>query len=217
MQAADGNIYGTTQVGGKHGGGTIFKIDAATGLFATVYSFGSTPNDGLQPFSGLTQGTDGSLYGTTVIGGKAGAGSIFKLSSSGVYSQLYSFPTLPGVTQQQPQAAPVQSTTGTFYGVTSSGGTNGVGSVYTLNMGLGPFVAFVRSHGKVGATVQILGLGQGMTGSSSVTFNGLPASFSVVSDTYMTAVVPTGATTGPVVVTTPGGTLSSNASFQVTQ
>jgi uncharacterized protein (TIGR03437 family) len=62
--------------------------------------------------------------------------------------------------------------------------------------------------------VQILG--QRLTGATSVTFNGVPAAtFSVVSDTYMTAVVPSGATTGKVVVTTPGGALTSNVSFRV--
>jgi hypothetical protein len=39
----------------------------------------------------------------------------------------------------------------------------------------------------------------------------------VVSDTYMTAVVPSGATTGPVVVATPSGALTSNVSFRISQ
>src|SRR5579864_3115489 len=55
-------------------------------------------------------------------------------------------------------------------------------------------------------------------GSTAVTVNGVAAtSFKVVSDTYMTAVVPTGATTGPVVVTTPKGTLTSNRTFRIVQ
>jgi hypothetical protein len=59
-------------------------------------------------------------------------------------------------------------------------------------------------------------LGQGLTGTNAVTFNGVPAtSFTVVSDTFMTAVVPSGATTGRVVVTSPGGALTSNVSFRI--
>jgi hypothetical protein len=86
--------------------------------------------------------------------------------------------------------------------------------MYSLNMGLGPFVTFVRSTGKATQTAQILG--QGLTGTTSVTFNGIAAtSFSVVSDTYLTAVVPAGATTGPVVVTTPNSTFTSNKNFRV--
>ena len=63
-------------------------------------------------------------------------------------------------------------------------------------------------------TVEILG--QGLIGTTSVNFNGVPATgFKVVTDRYMTAVVPSGATTGKVVVTTPGGPLTSNVSFRV--
>ena len=62
-------------------------------------------------------------------------------------------------------------------------------------MGLSPFVTFVRPNGKVGQNAQILG--QGLTGTLGVSFNGIGACcFSVVSDTYMTAVVPIGATEG---------------------
>jgi hypothetical protein len=81
-------------------------------------------------------------------------------------------------------------------------------------MGLGPFITFVQPTAKVGKAAEILG--QGFTGTTSVTFNGVPAtSFAVKSDTYMTAVVPTGATTGPVEVTTPTGTLTSNLNFRI--
>jgi hypothetical protein len=73
----------------------------------------------------------------------------------------------------------------------------------------------VKPQGEVGATAQILG--QGFTGSTSVTFNGVPASFAVVNDSYMTAIVPTGATTGPVIVITPSGGLASNKNFRVTE
>jgi hypothetical protein len=126
---------------------------------------------------------------------------------------LYNFAQAIG---QWPNAALLQHTNGLFYGVADIGGTYSEGSIYSLNMGLGPFVAFVRPTGKVGQTAQILG--QGLTGSTGVTFNGVPAtSFTVVSDTYMTAVVPSGATTGPVVVTTPSGPLTSNVSFRISQ
>jgi hypothetical protein len=61
--------------------------------------------------------------------------------------------------------------------------------------------------------VQILG--QGFTGTTGVKFNGTPGSLNVVSDTYLTATVPAGATAGNVTVTTPGGTLTSNHIFLV--
>jgi uncharacterized protein (TIGR03437 family) len=67
--------------------------------------------------------------------------------------------------------------------------------------------------GKVGTQVTILGTN--LTGSTSVTFNGTAAAFVVTSSSAITTTVPTGATTGKVEVTTPGGTLSSNVSFRV--
>ncbi len=68
--------------------------------------------------------------------------------------------------------------------------------------------------GKVGKTVEFLG--QGLTGTTAVSFNGTAASFSVLSDTYLTATVPSGAKTGFVTVTTAGGKLTSNKTFRVT-
>jgi uncharacterized repeat protein (TIGR03803 family) len=159
------------------------------------------------------QATDGNLYGTTALGGSSGFGTIFKISTRGSYQQLYSF---TGTTGESPGPPPLQHTNGLLYGGTEFGGTYGYGVIYSLDMGLGPFITFVRANGKVGQKAQILG--QGLTGTTSVTFNGLPASsFTVVSDTYMTAVVPSGATSGTVTVKTPSGTLISNKTFRVSK
>jgi hypothetical protein len=107
-----------------------------------------------------------------------------------------------------------QDTSGVFYGTASSGGIYDEGSLYSLNMGLSPFIALVRYSGYVGRPVEILG--QGLKGATAVTVNGVPAtSFKIVSNTYMTAVIPAGATTGPVVVTTSTGTLTSNHNLRI--
>ena len=101
-----------------------------------------------------------------------------------------------------------------FYGTTEYGGTAGYGTIYSLNMGLAPFVALVNNSGPAGQTVEIIG--QGFGGTTSVTFNGVPAtSFTVVAETYLTAVVPAGAGTGPVVVVTPSARLTSNKNYTV--
>jgi uncharacterized protein (TIGR03437 family) len=81
-------------------------------------------------------------------------------------------------------------------------------------VGLGPFVETQTTSGKVGAAVKILGTD--LTGATSVTFNGEAAAFTVVSGSEITTKVPTGAASGPVVVVTPGGTLTSNVIFRVT-
>jgi len=208
VQASDGNFYGTAASGGDSANcGSVFKLDQQ-GTVKTLYPFHYT--DGCEPYAGLTQGTDGNLYGTTVLGGKAQKGVLFQLSLGGAFAVLYNF----GVIGNKPEAAPMQDTGGKFYGTTSAGGRSGFGAVYSLNMGLGPFVTFVQPTAAVGGTAQILG--QSLTGATGVTFNGVAAtSFKVVNDTYMTAVVPSGATTGPVVVTTPGGALTSNVNFRI--
>src|SRR5206468_11192679 len=60
VQAADGNLYGTTFGGGANDGGTVFKINPSGGL-TTLYSFGSQSGDGVHPVAGLVQAADGNL------------------------------------------------------------------------------------------------------------------------------------------------------------
>jgi uncharacterized repeat protein (TIGR03803 family) len=213
VQASDGNFYGTTlQAGSTSSGGTIYEL-STTGLFSVLYDFGSDTTAGETPTAGLTQATDGNLYGSTTAGGEFGVGTIFQLTPDHSYTAIYNFANSGDGSNS---STLMQHTNGKLYGTTTYGGAFGLGTVYSLDMGLGPFVTFVRPTGKVGQTAQILG--QGLTGSTGVTFNGVPAtSFSVMSDTYMTAVVPPGATTGPVVVTTPSGPLTSNVSFRISQ
>ena len=108
----------------------------------------------------------------------------------------------------------VQGTNGTFYGTTDSGGTTvHYGTVFSLSVGLGAFVKTVPTAGKTGSAVKILGTN--LTGATRVSFNGAAAAFTVVSRSEISTTVPAGATSGPVEVTTPGGTLSSNAAFHV--
>jgi hypothetical protein len=92
-----------------------------------------------------------------------------------------------------------------LYGSTYQGGPN---------QGLQPFIAPQTNRGKVGTSVNILGLG--FTGTSSIPFNGTSATFAVVSDTFMTATIPTGATTGFLTGTTAAGTVRSNQKFKAT-
>ena len=117
------------------------------------------------------------------------------------------------------QAPVILDAAGNLYGTTPEGGGSGgcalgCGTVFAVSTGLGPFVKTVPTAGKVGANVIILG--NGLTGTTSVSFNGAAATFKVVSNTEITTTVPTGATTGTVKVTTPSRTLKSNVVFRVT-
>jgi uncharacterized repeat protein (TIGR03803 family) len=171
------------------------------------------------------------LYGATYYGGSRsvsgcisfGCGTLFQIAPSGTFTSLYTF--CSGQTCNDgaaPFGSLIQATDGNFYGTTSEGGlevydcnnaVQGCGTVFSLSMGLGPFVQANPAFSKVGRQVGILG--NNLTGATSVTFNGASAAFQIVSSTLVKAVVPSGATTGTIEVTTPIGTLSSNVAFQV--
>lgn len=220
LQTPDGNLYGSTNEGGASGvfgGGTIYKI-SPSGKFTTIYNLCSLANCADGSFgANFVLATDGNFYGTTQDGGdlsctytfRLGCGTVFKMTPTGSLTTLYTFQGPDG-------ALPVgliQATDGNFYGVTQTGGTSSSGTLFRLSAGLSPFVKLLPASGKLGQTGDILG--QGLTGTTSVSFNGAPASFTVVSDSLIHATVPAGATTGSVTVVTPSGTLTSNVAFQV--
>lgn len=214
IQATDGNFYGTTLGGGANSFGTVFKI-APTGTLTTLYSFDTT--EGFDPWSGLIQATDGNFYGTTGGGGPDNEGTVFEITPQGTLTTLHTFDGRDGY---EPQASLVQATNGTLYGTTYFGGTDdsclngwGCGALFSLSVSLGPFAETLPSSGAIGSEIKILG--NHLTGASSVTFNGTPATFKVVSSSEISTSVPSGATTGTVQATLPSRTLSSNVPFRV--
>ncbi len=219
VQGADGTFYGTTLQGGAKGGGTVFKI-TGRGALTRLHSFCNTIKcAGAGPQSALIQATDGNFYGTTLYGGPRDYGTVFRMTPQGETTTLYIFCSqLACVDGRTPFGALLQGTDGKLYGTTTRGGTGRscqvrCGTVFSLDVGLGPFVKLMRNSGKIGSTIGVLG--QGFTGTTDVSVNGTAATFTVVSDTYLTAKVPSGATTGFVTVTTPSGTLTSNKQFVV--
>jgi uncharacterized repeat protein (TIGR03803 family) len=221
VQGTDGNFYGTTYAGGTNcvpvgGCGTIFKITRG-GTLTTLHSFAGPPTEGAYPYAGLVQGTDGNFYGTTDGGGSAsecngGCGTAFEITSGGALNTLHNF-NYNG-DGGFVNGGLLQATDGRFYGTAAGGGAYGTnGTIFSLSVGLGPFVAFVRDSGKVGTKLEILG--QGLKGTTAVSFNGTAASFKIVSGTYITAIVPNNATTGFVTVTTLKRDLKSNKKFRV--
>jgi uncharacterized repeat protein (TIGR03803 family) len=214
LQASDGDLYGTTYEGGSNnscpnGCGTVFKITLG-GDLSTLHNFEVT--DGANPIAALIQATDGNFYGTTYGGGTNGNwGTVFKITPAGRLTSLHSFRGSDG---GQPYGPVAQDTNGNLYGTATNGsGTASQGTAFLVTTGLRPFVRFVRSRGKIGQTISILG--QGLTGATGVSFGGTSASFEIRSDTYLTVRVPDGATSGFVTVTTSSGSLKSNLPFQV--
>lgn len=208
--------------------GNIFSITLAGKLTVLL--------SGLKAVEGFTVATDGNIYGVTFNGGTNNSfcsggstcGTIFKMSSSGAFNTLYSF-CQDGTLGSCPSGAlPVvglmQATNGNLYGTTFFGGPSvnvscnatgnaGCGVVYSASLGISPFVQAVTNFGRVGYNITILG--NNLTGTTAVTFNGTPAAFNVISDTEIGAKVPAGATTGTIQVTTSTRTLNSNVAFQV--
>jgi uncharacterized repeat protein (TIGR03803 family) len=210
VQGSDGNIYGTTSAGGSANDGVIFRI-TPTGTYTVVFNFDHVNqlDLGYQAYAGLIAGNDGNLYGTTIWGGSNGDGVIFQMTTSGAYSVLFNFDGTHGTGTY---ATPMEHTSGEFFGLTKRGGAPGNGVVYGFGTNLSPFISLTNPSGAVGGTVGILG--KGFSTASSVKFNGTPASFHVLSNTYMTATVPSGET-GFVSVTTGSGTLIGSKIFKV--
>jgi uncharacterized repeat protein (TIGR03803 family) len=130
IQAADGNLYGTTEVG------TVFKIT----LSSTLTTLGGT--GGQDPIAALIQGKDGNFYGTTARGGASPrctlrpgytvtCGTVFKITPSGTVTTLASFTQASGFSPSSPL---IQGTDGNFYGTTPVGGANypGFGTVFKV-------------------------------------------------------------------------------------
>jgi uncharacterized repeat protein (TIGR03803 family) len=207
IQASDGNLYGTTREGGTNALGTIFKVTPG-GTLTTLYSFCAQANceDGAYPQAPLIQ-MDGNFYGTT-NGQIHCCATLFRFSSGGTLTTLHTFSSNEGFL-----TGLMQATSGYLYGATSAGGTSGDGTVFSMSVGLSPFIETLPASSKAG--VHVIILGNSLTGSTAVNFNGSAAAFTVVSDTEITATVPVGATSGFVTVTTPSGTLKSNKPFRV--
>jgi uncharacterized repeat protein (TIGR03803 family) len=137
IEGVNGDFDGTTYFGGAKGGGTVFKVTAA-GKLTTLYSFCSQTNcaDGQEPYAGLVQASDGNFYGTTQTGGATGDGSVFKITSGGKLTTLYSFCSQADCADgESPYAGLIQATDGNLYGTTSEGGAHGHGSVFQITLG----------------------------------------------------------------------------------
>jgi uncharacterized repeat protein (TIGR03803 family) len=130
VQGSDGNFYGTASGGGTSNAGTVFRI-SPSGNETNLHSFAGSP-DGLEPAAVLIQGSDGNFYGTTEYGGMRNNGTVFRISTTGSYSNLYLFGSVAN-DGANPFAGLVQGSDGNFYGTTDLGGTNYDGTVFRIS------------------------------------------------------------------------------------
>ena len=146
---AQGNLYGTTGIGGSHDLGTVFEIAAGTTTLKTIASFNAT--NGLEPLGGLTVDSHGNLYGTTSGGGAHDAGTAYEIAAgTRTISTIASF---NGTGGGAPYAGLTPDAQGNLYGTTSGGGPDNVGTVFEL----------VNNSAVVPEPASIVALGQAAT------------------------------------------------------
>lgn len=123
-----GNVYGTTSVGGGIAdAGTVFEI-SANGTFTTLHSFNQSDGDGSR--SGLILDGQGNLYGTTADGGVAREGNVFEISADGTFIKLHDFLRRDG---GQPIGNLTLDAQGNLYGTTTNGGSDDNGTVFRIS------------------------------------------------------------------------------------
>jgi uncharacterized repeat protein (TIGR03803 family) len=210
LQGSDGNFYGVQSTGlgcskgNPHGG--VYKL-TPDGQYTVLHDFGVCGNGIV---NSLLEGSDGKLYGAI-----EGNSELFSLTKSGEYEAL--FAPSNGTTQGLCPCRLIQGSDGKIYGSAEGGGPGGFGVVFSLDVGLPPpapqALKFAPQSGPPGTRVRIWG--SNLLG-ASVEFGSFPGvSVAAAGPSYLWATVPEGATTGPITVTTAGGTVVTRADFTV--
>jgi uncharacterized repeat protein (TIGR03803 family) len=240
-QGPDSLLYGiaTDCAGGGCGQAGLFTI-TTKGVYNNLYLYPLGQPNSFQPVSPLLLSTNGTFYSTTEQGGTQNAGSFYSLSTNyapfislvnvrsgkegsqvGILGQGF---TSASVVKFGGTAATTKTLTGSTFilatvpagaltgtvTVTTGSTTVATKATYKITPTL---KTFTPSSGPVGTSVTITGTGLLQT--TKVAFNKISAAFKVNSDTQITATVPTGATTGKIVVTTKGGSVTSSTNFTV--
>jgi uncharacterized repeat protein (TIGR03803 family) len=154
VEGTDGNYYGTATRGGASNLGTVFRMDPS-GMVTRLHSFDGA--DGEDPRAAVIQGSDGMFYGTTNAGGLNGVGTVFRMDASGGFEGLHSFDR--DVDGAYPAGALLEALNGGFYGTTTKGGANQLGTVFKIDSsgglttvhdfegpdGAGPYAAVIQA------------------------------------------------------------------------
>ena len=130
IEGTDGAIYGTTISGGAVGYGVVFRMNKNGTGYTVLRSFSAT--EGIYPYGGVVEGSDGALYGANNQGGVYGAGTVYRINKDGS-----GFAVLRSLNQNPdgayPQYGVREGSDGALYGTGTQGGTSGGGTVYRLN------------------------------------------------------------------------------------
>jgi uncharacterized repeat protein (TIGR03803 family) len=226
MQASNGLLYGVAAVFPSTQcpkvGSYIFSL-SLSGQFTTYEGFAGCPGGTNVPpvIAGLTEASDGNLYGVAQATDGAGQGGVvFMMSLNGetfhpIVDMGLEYGAAPGGMNGP---GIIQGSDGALYGTARNGGTYQMGTVYRIDLGLPPphpVIGYMSPTAAAPGT-DVLIEGQYLLGVSAVSFNGVPARTVISRGTdYVLAVVPEGATSGPVTLTTPNGSVTSKSNFTV--
>lgn len=210
IQASNGRLYGTSAKGGANNAGLLFEL-TLDGNLKTLYNF---PRIGTGIPNGLLEANDGNIYviaqGSYQTGAN-GYSSILQLNpATGTLTTIYEFKNpYDGMYPTQL----LQGSDGLIYGISNAGGAVGNGNIFSLDLGLAKPVPTLHgvepAQGAVGAKVLLYG--KNLLGSTAVSFGGVPATvIENLSVNYVSAVVPAGAASGTVEITTPNGTATTS-------
>ena len=126
--APDGFLYGTTEGDGASDYGTVYRVRPDGSAFSTFHAFSSS--DGARPTAGVILAPDGFLYGTTLGGGVANSGTVYRVRPDGsAFSTLHVFSFGD---RAHPSAGVLLAPDGFLYGTTVGDGRSGYGTVYRV-------------------------------------------------------------------------------------
>jgi uncharacterized repeat protein (TIGR03803 family) len=129
LMANDGKFYGTTYLGGTNSEGIIFSLNPSTGNYQVLHNFNDTA--GAFPFGSLIQASNGKLYGMTNAGGANNYGIIFSYDAgSNTFADVFD---LDSITGSSPYGNLFQAANGKLYGLTSAGGANDYGVLFSFD------------------------------------------------------------------------------------
>ena len=133
-----GNVYGTAPDGGAYSQGVIYQLSLKNGQWqqTVIHAFTGGDDGAVGSLGSLLLDAAGNLYGVTELGGKYGAGIVFKLSAAGgswKLTTLYAFQGLPDA--GYPYGGLIADAKGNLYGTTYFGGASGLGAVFEVGVG----------------------------------------------------------------------------------
>lgn len=186
LKASNGILYGVTSNGGANGKGILFSYNTTTSVFTSLYDFNAT--NGTEPNVGLTQASNGKLYGVTSYGGANDKGVLFRFDiATNTYNKLFDFVQSSG---ESPASPLYQASNGKLYSTTMTGGANYQGVLYSFDLqtntytNLHSFFAGEGYNPRANPIETTSGKLVGTTGAGGANYKGTMYSYDIATSTF---------------------------------